>query len=49
MSDINNLLIEALYSKYAPEKNVTAQINYVNQNYDSQDKFVDDFYKNYNV
>ena len=47
MSDINNLLIEALYKKYAPEKNIRAQINFVQSNYDSQDKFVEDFYKEY--
>ena len=49
MSDINNLLIEALYTKYAPEKNINAQINFVQSNYDSQDKFVEDFYKEYGV
>ena len=49
MSNINDILVRALYEKYAPEKDVNTQINFVNQNYDSQDKFVEDFYKNYNI
>ena len=49
MSNINNVLIKALYEKYAPEKDINTQINFVNQNYDSQDKFVEDFYKKYGV
>ena len=46
---INTDLINALYYKYAPEKNVEAQIRYINDNYTSQDKFVEDFYKEYGV
>lgn len=46
---INIDLINALYSKYAPEKNVDAQIRYINDNYTSQDKFVEDFYNQYNI
>lgn len=46
---INTDLINALYAKYAPEKNVEAQTRYINNNYTSQDKFVEDFYKEYGV
>ena len=46
---INTDLIRALYKKYAPEKNIPAQTAYINDNYTSQDKFVEDFYKQYNA
>ena len=49
MSNIDNVLIRALYEKYAPEKDINTQINFVQSNYDSQDKFVEDFYKEYGV
>ena len=44
---ISEQLIKALYSKYAPDKNPEAQVAYVNDTYTSQDKFVEDFYKEY--
>ena len=44
---INQDLIRALYGKYAPEKDVDIQIALINNNYDSQDKFVEEFYEKY--
>ena len=47
MPNINQLLIKALYNEYDPNVDINAQINFVNENYTSQDKFVEDFYKEY--
>nr|MBC8302675.1 hypothetical protein [Pelagibacterales bacterium] len=46
---INSDLIKALYGKYAPEKNADAYVAFVNNNYTSQDKFVEDFYKEHRL
>ena len=46
---INSDLIKALYLKYAPDKNAAGQVAFVNKNYTSQDKFVEDFYKKYDI
>ena len=49
MSNINQLLIKALYNEFDPNVDIPAQVAFVNENYNSQDKFVEDFYKEYNV
>ena len=49
MSNINQLLIKALYNEFDPNVDISAQVAFVNENYNSQDKFVEDFYKEYNV
>ncbi len=49
MPNINQLLIKALYNDFDPNVDIDAQINFVNENYTSQDKFVEDFYKEYDT
>ena len=49
MSNINQLLIKALYNEYDPNVDINAQMDFVNENYTSQDKFVEDFYKEYDT
>ncbi len=49
MSNINQLLIKALYNEYDPNVNIDDQVRFVNENYTSQDKFVEDFYKEYDT